>query len=322
MSVESGTLGPYEILARLGSGGMGEVFLANDPKLRRRVALKFLPQDLIDDKQADERLANEASAAASLNHPRIATIYELRQEDGRCCIVMEYVEGQTLKDKIKQAALDINEAVAVAAQLAEALKAAHARSFVHCDIKSSNIMLTPEGDVNYLEEVIEATGEREASALVLRSLISDENTRLMLTLAEVIRRTQRGSETVERILELFAQARLIREIQDEEPWRYELMHEYLIDRINQITGRVMDASQRANHLLRQYLSNYSVDKRARIPASKILFIKRYSDAASGEQARELFRKSLRHGLARAGAAAALFMIATTLAAAGLSVGEE
>ncbi|MCI0485492.1 MAG: protein kinase [Blastocatellia bacterium] len=838
MSVESGTLGPYEILARLGSGGMGEVYLAHDPKLRRRVALKFLPQDMIVDKQADEHLAIEASAAASLNHPRIATIYELRQEESLCCIVMEYVEGQTLKDRIKETAFEISEAVAIALQIAEALKAAHARGLLHCDIKSSNIMLTPEGDVkvldfglsrlmrrpdagaphqtgetaastgvakdtsnmaepdgvagtpgylspeqargepldartdifsfgivlyemvsgrlpfegegrrdllramleseppplgtlrdgvplelesivrrcleknpdrrydsaseilseleqlksdldaatafevpagetsrreveterpsyslkpsplgpaalwlfrhrrwlmaagalalvaagfdllilqpqgsgrardlglfviaavsfigyiallsqsgrlrrsfsraassafrgllpfqeqdrdrfygretetsalfdmvahdefrfgvlygesgcgktsliraglipnllekghtalycrshrdplavileqcrkhtglaaqehepaldflrrasekagaglviicdqfeeffvnfrtkesrapfvslvaacnqssdlrvkflfsmrsdflyligaefdglvveplmmakrfhlrnldreraeeiiersarqarlpleaglsrqvardlvtggevlpselqivgeqlqskriytaqeyrqaggkeqlvhSYLEEVIEATGERDSSALVLRSLISDENTRLTLTLAEIVRRTQCSSETVERILELFAQARLVREIQDEEPWRYELMHEYLIDRINQITGRVMDATQRANRLLRQYLSNYSVDKRARIPANKLWFIKRYSDAATASQARELFGKSLRRGVVQAGGLLVLFMIAATLAAAWLSVSEE
>ncbi|HSO75557.1 MAG TPA: serine/threonine-protein kinase, partial [Blastocatellia bacterium] len=140
---------------------------------------------------------------------------------------------------------------------------------------------------SYLEDVIRAAGDQDAARLLLRSLISDENTRLTLTLAEITRRTQRAGKEVESLLEAFAEARLVREIQDEEPWRYELMHEYLIEKINQVTGRVMDAAQRANRLLRQYLSDYSLDKTTRIPVGKLWFIKRYADTASGERAREL-----------------------------------
>src|SRR5207244_3540742 len=98
----------------------------------------------------------------------------------------------------------------------------------------------------------------------------------------IVRRVQRGRESVERILKLFVESRLIREIQDEEPWRYELMHEYLIEKINQITGKVMNATQKANRLFRQYLSSYLVDKKTRIPIGKLLFIRRYCEIRNGE----------------------------------------
>ena len=175
---------------------------------------------------------------------------------------------------------------------------------------------------SFLEDVTKASGDEEGVKLLLRCLISDENTRLTLPLEEIARRTQRSRETVERMLKLLVASRLIREIQDEEPWRYELMHEYLIEKINQITGRVMDATQRANRLLRQYLSNYAVDKRTRIPVSKLWFIRRYSDVARGEREQELLGKSLRWGLLKTSALVLLLAVGTTVAAAALSVSEE
>ncbi|MGH7599306.1 MAG: protein kinase domain-containing protein [bacterium] len=174
----------------------------------------------------------------------------------------------------------------------------------------------------YLEDVIQSSGEQETAKLLLRSLISEENTRLTLPLAEITKRAQRSEHTVERILNLFVLSRLIREIQEEEPWRYELMHEYLIEKINQITGKVMDATQRANRLFRQYLSSYVVDKRTRIPLSKLWFIRRYAEIAQGERKRELLRKSWRSGLLQAGALGMLLLIGATLTAAALSVREE
>jgi WD40 repeat protein len=174
----------------------------------------------------------------------------------------------------------------------------------------------------YLEDVIAASEDREAAALLLRSLISEESTRLTLPLAEIARRMQRDSDAVERLLTRFVRARLVREIQDDEPWCYELMHEYLIDRINRVTGRVMDATQRANRLFRQYLSNHAVDARTRIPLAKVWFIARYSDLERGERERHLLRRSLRWGIAKAGVLAILLAAATTVAAAALSVEEE
>jgi WD40 repeat protein/serine/threonine protein kinase len=174
---------------------------------------------------------------------------------------------------------------------------------------------------SFLEDVIYASGDQESARLLLRSLISDEGTRLTLTLDEIARRTQLSGQTVRQILNLFASARLIREIQEDDPWRYELMHEYLIERINQITGRVMDATQRANRLLKQYLSNCAVDRRTRIPLGKLWFIRRYSDAQRGERERELLKKSLRLGLAKACAFSLLLASAAIVAAAALSVSE-
>ncbi|MDT7602496.1 MAG: eukaryotic-like serine/threonine-protein kinase [Acidobacteriota bacterium] len=174
----------------------------------------------------------------------------------------------------------------------------------------------------FLEDVIASSGERESAQLVLRSLISEENTRLTLATPEIARRTQRSRASVERTLKLFVAARLLREIQDEEPWRYELVHEYLVEKINRVTGRVMDATQRANRLLRQYLSDYAADAHARIPLGKLLFIRRYADTGQTERGRELFRKSLRRGLLRACVLALVLVISTTLAAAALSVTDE
>ena len=174
---------------------------------------------------------------------------------------------------------------------------------------------------SYLEDVIQAAGDQDTARLLLRSLISDDNTRLTLTLDEITRRTQRAGKELESLLKAFAQARLVREIQDEEPWRYELMHEYLIEKINQVTGRVLDATQRANRLLRQYLSDYSLDKGTRVPVSKLWFIRRYADTASVERARDLLRKSLRWGLVRVCLMTLLLLSVTTFAAGALSVSE-
>lgn len=173
----------------------------------------------------------------------------------------------------------------------------------------------------FLEDVMQTTGDQESARLLLRTLISDEGTRLTLTLDEIARRTQRSRAAVERLLNLFVSARLVREIQEDDPWRYELMHEYLIARINQITGRVMDATQRANRLFRQYLANYTIDRRTRVPLNKLWFIRRYADVQRGQREGELLRKSLRIGLIKAGALTLVLLAATIGVAATLSVSE-
>jgi WD40 repeat protein len=174
----------------------------------------------------------------------------------------------------------------------------------------------------HLADAIQASGDSDGSKLVLRSLISDENTRLTLSLAEIARRTQRSLSAVEPVLQHLAHARLVRCLQEDEPWRYELMHEYLIEKINQITGRVMDATQRANRLLRQYLSQAAVEPRTRIPLHQLWFIRRYSEVAWGGQERILWRRSLGLALVKAGLVTILLMAGTLLLAARLSVTEE
>lgn len=174
---------------------------------------------------------------------------------------------------------------------------------------------------SFLEDVLQASGDRECAQLLLRSLISDENTRLTLPLDELVSHTQRSRQRVAQILNLFVQSRLIREIQEDEPWSYELIHEYLIDKINQITGQVMDATQRANRLFRQYISSYSVDQRTRIPLSQLWSINRYADLKRGERERELLKKSLIWGLVKATTLAVLLAVGTTLAVS-LSMSEK
>jgi WD40 repeat protein/serine/threonine protein kinase len=175
---------------------------------------------------------------------------------------------------------------------------------------------------SFLENVIQAASDKEGASLLLRCLISDENTRLTLTLEEIARRMQRSPDVVEQLLNLFVGSRLIRELQEDEPWRYELMHEYLIDKINQVTGKVLDATQRANRLLRQYLSSYTVDKKTRVPLRNLLFIRRYADQASGERVRQLLNKSLRRGIVQGGLLALILATVAIFAAAAFSVSEE
>lgn len=175
---------------------------------------------------------------------------------------------------------------------------------------------------DFLEDLIKASGDADSARLLLRSLISEEKTRLTLPIAEICKRTQRNGEIVSRLLKLFTHARLVRELQEHEPWRYELIHEYLIDKINRVTGQVLDATQRANRHFRQYLVSYSLDQRTRIPLTRLWSIRRYSDVPRGTRERELLRKSARSGVLRAGAVVLLLGLVTTAVAAYFSVSEQ
>src|SRR2546425_3333677 len=136
------TISHYRILHQLGAGGMGEVYLAQDTKLDRRVAIKFLPESLVADEQARKRLVREAQAAAKLDHANICSIHEVGEEDGRSFIVMQYVEGETLDIRMKRKPLALSESLSIAAQVADALAEAHAHGIIHRDIKPSNIIIT------------------------------------------------------------------------------------------------------------------------------------------------------------------------------------
>ena len=141
------TISHYRITAKLGEGGMGVVYKAEDLKLKRTVALKFLRTDALEDEERKTRFLREAQAAAALNHPNICTIYEIDEADGRSFIAMEYIDGQSLKDKIKSRPLKLQEALEIAIQAGEGLQEAHEQGTTHRDIKSANIMLAGKGKV-------------------------------------------------------------------------------------------------------------------------------------------------------------------------------
>jgi len=143
--------GNYRILSRLGAGGMGEVYLALDEKLGRRVALKFLPQLFMRDETQLERFEREARAASALNHPNILTVYEIGNTGGRTYIAMEYVEGKTLRTRISEQNFTHEEILNIAEQIGEALNTAHRAGLIHRDIKPENIMLRPDGYVKLLD---------------------------------------------------------------------------------------------------------------------------------------------------------------------------
>jgi serine/threonine-protein kinase len=152
MALAAGTrLGPYEIVAPLGAGGMGEVYRARDTKLLREVALKILPELFAADPTRLARFKREAQLLAALNHPRIAAIYGLEDTDGTPALVLELVEGPTLADRLAQGALPVDEALAIARQVVEALEAAHERGIVHRDLKPANIKLRSDGEVKVLD---------------------------------------------------------------------------------------------------------------------------------------------------------------------------
>ncbi len=141
------TISHYNVLEKLGEGGMGVVYKAEDTKLKRDVAIKFLTPDLTKDSSAKERFLREAQAISKLNHPHIATIHDLVQEEQTDFIVLEYLEGGTLKEKLKERQFTISEILGFAIQIAEGLSHAHHRSIVHRDIKTDNVMLTGDGQL-------------------------------------------------------------------------------------------------------------------------------------------------------------------------------
>ena len=145
------TLGPYRVTAKIGEGGMGEVYRARDTKLDRDVALKVLPQAFTDDPDRLARFEREAKVLASLNHPNIGHIYGLEEAEGQKALVLELVEGPTLAERIKQGPIPVDEALPIAKQIAEALEAAHEQGIIHRDLKPANIKVRDDGTVKVLD---------------------------------------------------------------------------------------------------------------------------------------------------------------------------
>jgi serine/threonine-protein kinase len=174
MSLAPGSrLGAYEITALIGSGGMGEVYRARDPRLNRDVAIKILPEAFATEVERLARFKREAQVLASLNHPHIAAIYGLEEAASGNALVLELVEGPTLADRISKGPIPLDEALVIGRQIAEALEAAHERGIIHRDLKPANIKLTPDGTVKVLDfGLAKATGERSNASTSLSPTVT------------------------------------------------------------------------------------------------------------------------------------------------------
>src|SRR5437762_4974111 len=196
-ALEAGeSIGHYQVVSLLGVGGMGQVYLAEDSKLRRKVALKLLPASYTRDESRLRRFQQEARAASALNHPNILTIHELGEVNGEQFIATEFVEGETLRDRLNRAPLNLAETLDVAVQIAGALAAAHKAGIVHRDIKPENIMLRHDGYVKVLDfglaKLIEAEEARPED--LTRSMNQTGTGTVMGTLHYMSPEQSRGEE--------------------------------------------------------------------------------------------------------------------------------
>src|SRR6267378_1040735 len=173
-------IGHYRVLGKIGCGGMGVVYEAEDLKLGRHVALKFLPEELAEDPQSLERFGREARSASALNHPNICTIYEINEANGRAFIAMELVEGKTLRDLLTSGLMPMGKAIEIAAQVAEGLTKAHEAGIAHRDLKPENLMVSHDGLVKILDFGLAKHASLSGETLDLSSTLNSLSSGLIL----------------------------------------------------------------------------------------------------------------------------------------------
>jgi serine/threonine protein kinase len=204
------TVGSYRILRQLGAGGMGEVYLAEDSRLSRRVALKFLPPGFVGDAERMRRFMREAKAASALNHPNIITVYEVG-ETPTAFIATEFIDGQSLRQRLRAGAIPLPEALDIAVQLAGAIAAAHDAGIIHRDIKPDNVMLRPDGYVKLLDFGIAKIASPSATADEETTHMATEAGELLGTLSYMSPEQARGL-AIDHRTDIFAMGALIYEI--------------------------------------------------------------------------------------------------------------
>ena len=199
MTLAPGTrLGPYDLQSRLGGGGMGEVWKAHDPKLQRTVAIKVLHSATAQAEVAASRILAEARAASALNHPHICTIYEVDDADGQSFIVMEHVEGKPLSELIPSDGLPPESVIRYGTQIADALAHAHEHGIVHRDLKSANVVITPEAQVKLIDFGIAVPLPKQHVDAVTRTMESPISSAPMGTLAYMAPEVLNGQDATAR----------------------------------------------------------------------------------------------------------------------------
>jgi serine/threonine protein kinase/Flp pilus assembly protein TadD len=205
MTIAAGThLGSYELLAQIGAGGMGEVYKAHDTKLGRDVAIKVLPEAFAHDSERLARFQREAKMLAALNHPNIATIYGLEHSEGIHFLIMELVAGETLSERVKrEGRIPVKEALKIAIQIADALRASHEKGIIHRDLKPANVKVTPEGRVKVLDfglakALVAGSAELDLSVAPTRTALNTEEGRILGTPAYMSPEQARGESVDER----------------------------------------------------------------------------------------------------------------------------
>jgi serine/threonine protein kinase/tetratricopeptide (TPR) repeat protein len=277
----------YRVLEKLGAGGMGVVYKAEDIKLERMVALKFLPQHLTYEAEEKKRFVHEAKSASALNHPNIATIYEIDEFEGQMFMAMEYVEGKTLKQTIGKEPRSIKEVLDIGIQICEGLNMAHEKGVVHRDIKSSNIMLTSRGQVKIMDfGLAKLKGTKEGT-----------NTRSTLGTAAYMSPEQAQGEEVDQRSDIFSagvvlyellagqlpfegehQAAIVYSILSEEPQSVVRFNNQVSARLEDMVFKALtkDKSERYQHIddlladLRREKKNLEYTKAGRIPTEPVL----------------------------------------------------
>ena len=202
--------GQYEIVAPIGAGGMGEVYRAHDANLRRDVAIKVLPADLTGDAERRSRFLREARAAAAVNHPNIATVYEVNEADGTTFIAMELVEGKTLRSLLLRGVLPLEDALRLAVEMAEGLTHAHEANVIHRDLKPENVIVRPDGHPKILDfglaKLLDQGGELQRSQMSKAETVTGEMTRegKILGTAAYMSPEQARGETVDARSDIFS----------------------------------------------------------------------------------------------------------------------
>src|SRR5437867_5706493 len=206
MAVTIGTqLGCHEIIALLGKGGMGEVYRARDTKLKREVAIKILPEEFSRDRDRVARFQREAEVLASLNHPNIAGIYDLEEAEGARFLVLEFVEGETLADRIARGPIPIEQALNITRNICEGLEAAHEKGITHRDLKPANIKLTPDSKVKVLDFGLAKLASNEPSPGASPTLsMAATGSRVILGTAAYMSPEQAQGQQIDRCTDIFA----------------------------------------------------------------------------------------------------------------------